>query len=87
MLNAMRRGEDRPVRLRLDDVEVVETESRTQAAVALLVDVSFSMAAEGRWLPMKRTALALHHLVRVGSAQLSQSLTFRSKAATTMLYP
>jgi uncharacterized protein with von Willebrand factor type A (vWA) domain len=63
MLNAMRRGEDRPVRLRLDDVEVTETESRTQAAVALLVDVSFSMAAEGRWLPMKRTALALHHLV------------------------
>lgn len=29
----------------------------------LLVDTSFSMAAEGRWLPMKRTALALHHLV------------------------
>lgn len=51
------------VRIRLEDVEVVETETRTQAAVALLVDTSFSMAAEGRWLPMKRTALALHHLV------------------------
>jgi uncharacterized protein with von Willebrand factor type A (vWA) domain len=50
-------------RIQLDDVEVVETETRTQAAVALLVDTSFSMAAEGRWLPMKRTALALHHLV------------------------
>lgn len=51
------------LRLRVDDVEVQETEARTQAAVALLVDTSFSMAAEGRWLPMKQTALALHHLV------------------------
>lgn len=45
------------------DIEVSETEARTQAAVALLADVSFSMAAEGRWVPMKRTALALHHLI------------------------
>ncbi|WP_129656815.1 vWA domain-containing protein [Rothia halotolerans] len=51
------------VRLQVDDVEVQETEARTQAAVALLVDTSFSMAAQGRWLPMKRTSLALHHLV------------------------
>ena len=51
------------LRLAVDDIEVTETEARTQAAVALLVDVSFSMAAEGRWVPMKRTALALHHLV------------------------
>lgn len=51
------------VRLDVRDVEVVETEARTQSAVALLVDTSFSMAAEGRWVPMKRTALALHHLV------------------------
>lgn len=52
-----------PVRLRIDDVEVQETEARTQAAVALLVDTSFSMAMDGRWVPMKRTALALHQLV------------------------
>lgn len=51
------------VHLEIGDVEVVETEARTQSAVALLVDTSFSMAAEGRWMPMKRTALALHHLV------------------------
>lgn len=51
------------LRLAVDDIEITETEARTQAAVALLVDVSFSMAAEGRWVPMKRTALALHHLV------------------------
>ena len=51
------------VRLETRDVEVVETEERTQAAVALLVDTSFSMAMDGRWVPMKRTALALHHLI------------------------
>ena len=53
----------RGVRLRIDDVEVQETEARTQACVALLVDTSFSMAMDGRWVPMKRTALALHTLV------------------------
>ena len=53
-----------PVRIQVDDIEVVETEARTQAAVALLVDTSFSMAMDGRWVPMKRTALALHQLVR-----------------------
>ncbi len=52
------------VRLEIGDVEVTETEARTQAAVALLVDTSFSMAMDGRWVPMKRTALALHTLVR-----------------------
>ncbi|MEC9324169.1 MAG: VWA domain-containing protein [Actinomycetota bacterium] len=52
-----------PVRIEVDDVEISETETRTQAAVALLVDTSFSMVMENRWLPMKRTALALNHLV------------------------
>lgn len=49
--------------IEVGDVEVQETEARTQACVALLVDTSFSMAMEGRWVPMKRTALALHTLV------------------------
>ncbi len=51
------------VSITVDDVEISETETRTQAAVALLVDTSFSMVMENRWVPMKRTALALHHLV------------------------
>lgn len=50
--------------LAIDDVEVQETEARTQACVALLVDTSFSMAMDGRWVPMKRTALALHTLIK-----------------------
>jgi uncharacterized protein with von Willebrand factor type A (vWA) domain len=65
MTNALVRGRPtgRRVRLEIDDVEIQETEARTQACVALLVDTSFSMAMEGRWVPMKRTALALHTLV------------------------
>lgn len=54
---------ERPLKISVDDVEISETETRTQAAVALLVDTSFSMVMENRWLPMKRTALALNHLV------------------------
>jgi uncharacterized protein with von Willebrand factor type A (vWA) domain len=57
---------DRPagrLDITVDDVEVSETETRTQSVVALLVDTSFSMVMENRWLPMKQTALALHHLV------------------------
>ncbi|MEO5609080.1 MAG: VWA domain-containing protein, partial [Ornithinibacter sp.] len=53
----------RGIRLDIRDVEVTETEARTTAAVALLVDTSFSMAMDGRWVPMKRTALALHQLI------------------------
>lgn len=51
------------VHMTVDDVEISETETRSQAAVALLVDTSFSMVMENRWLPMKQTALALSHLV------------------------
>jgi uncharacterized protein with von Willebrand factor type A (vWA) domain len=51
------------VRIEIGDVEVQETEDRTQACVALLVDTSFSMVMDGRWVPMKRTALALHTLI------------------------
>jgi uncharacterized protein with von Willebrand factor type A (vWA) domain len=52
-----------PIRLDVSDVEVAETEHRARAAVALCVDTSWSMVQEGRWLPMKRTALALHQLI------------------------
>ena len=52
-----------PRRLDVTDVEIVETEQRSRAAVALCVDTSWSMVQDGRWVPMKRTALALHQLV------------------------
>jgi len=56
-------GEVGVPRLAAEDFVVAETERRTQAAVALCVDLSFSMIQEDRWQPMKQTALALSHLV------------------------
>ncbi len=51
------------VALDVSDFEVTETERRISAAVALCVDLSFSMVHDGRWGPMKQTALALNHLI------------------------
>lgn len=51
------------VALDVEDFAIAETERRTSAAVALCVDLSYSMVQEGRWGPMKQTALALSHLV------------------------
>lgn len=72
------------VRLDLSDIEVDETEARTQAAVALLVDTSFSMAMDGRWLPMKQTALALHTLISTRFRGDDLQLITFGRAAQTM---
>lgn len=45
-----------------EDIEVRETERRTRAAVALLVDQSFSMVMNDTWRAAKTTAMALHAL-------------------------
>lgn len=63
LTNALVRTGGASISISPEDIEVVETETRTKNAVALLVDTSFSMAMEGRWRPMKQTALALHHLI------------------------
>jgi uncharacterized protein with von Willebrand factor type A (vWA) domain len=52
-----------PLGLASDDFEVVETERRSSAAVALLVDMSYSMELRGTWGEAKTTALALHALI------------------------
>ncbi|HWB67698.1 MAG TPA: hypothetical protein VG708_12825 [Mycobacteriales bacterium] len=59
----LRTGQGTPVRVAVEDFEVVETERRSGAAVALLVDLSYSMALRGTWATAKSTALALHTLV------------------------
>jgi len=73
----------RQVTLDVADVEVIETEQRSRAAVALCVDTSWSMVQDGRWVPMKRTALALHQLIgtRFRSDAL-QVITFGRHATT-----
>ena len=60
---ATQRPEHHRSALDVEDFEVTETERRTSAAVALCVDLSFSMVQDGRWGPMKQTALALNHLI------------------------
>jgi uncharacterized protein with von Willebrand factor type A (vWA) domain len=61
--NAVLRQGGAPVRLAAEDFEVDETERRSSAAVALLVDMSYSMELRGTWGEAKTTALALHSLV------------------------
>jgi uncharacterized protein with von Willebrand factor type A (vWA) domain len=56
-------GTDEPLTLASEDFEVVETERRSSAAIALLVDMSYSMELRGMWGEAKTTALALHALV------------------------
>lgn len=55
---------DGAVRLRPQDVEVVEQEVRPRTATALLLDLSFSMPLQGHLVPAKRMALALHALLQ-----------------------
>lgn len=61
--NAVLRTGGLPIELAAEDFEVVETERRSSAAVALLVDMSYSMELRGTWGEAKTTALALHALV------------------------
>ncbi|WP_087116456.1 vWA domain-containing protein [Corynebacterium urinipleomorphum] len=91
--NALQRGaaSGEPFSITVNDIEVVETEARTKNAVALLVDTSFSMAMEGRWTPMKQTALALNHLITtqfrsdelalIGFGRYAQTLTIEELTA------
>jgi uncharacterized protein with von Willebrand factor type A (vWA) domain len=61
--NAVLRTGGAELSLAAEDFEVVETERRSSAAVALLVDMSYSMELRGTWGEAKTTALALHSLV------------------------
>lgn len=51
-----------PIALSHEDFEVRETETRSRAAVVLLVDQSFSMVMNDTWQAAKTTALALQYL-------------------------
>ena len=64
VLRGGRRSAGGAVKLTARDFEVAETERRTAAVVALLVDLSYSMQLRGTWAAAKQTALALHALLR-----------------------
>jgi uncharacterized protein with von Willebrand factor type A (vWA) domain len=59
----VRGGPGRSPTLSPDDFELVEAETRTETATALLLDLSFSMPLRGHFVPAKRMALALHALI------------------------
>jgi uncharacterized protein with von Willebrand factor type A (vWA) domain len=59
----VRDGPSASPRLAPDDFELLDAETRTEAATALLLDLSFSMPLRGHWVPAKRMALALHALI------------------------
>jgi uncharacterized protein with von Willebrand factor type A (vWA) domain len=59
----LREGPGRNVRIVPEDLELVEAETRTETATALLLDLSFSMPLRGHFVPAKRMALALHALI------------------------
>ncbi len=85
--NAVLRGEGRHgerIRLAAEDFEVVETERRSSAAVALLVDMSYSMELRGSWGEAKTTALALHSLITMKYPQDSIEIIGFADYARTM---
>jgi uncharacterized protein with von Willebrand factor type A (vWA) domain len=59
----VRGGPGAEVHLVPDDFELVDAEQRTEAATALLLDLSFSMPLRGHFVHAKRMALALHALI------------------------
>jgi len=65
MMNALRReGEGTPVRMGIDDFDVYRHASLNQCATVILLDMSYSMLRDGRFLAGRRVAMALDSLIR-----------------------
>ena len=58
-----RNGGGTPVRLSLDDFEIEETEHLTRSSTVLMLDLSMSMPMRDNFMPAKKVAMALHHLI------------------------
>jgi uncharacterized protein with von Willebrand factor type A (vWA) domain len=52
-----------PVRLQPDDFEIEQVEHLTRSSTVLMLDLSMSMPMEGRFVPAKKVAMALHSLI------------------------
>ncbi len=65
MINAMiRQGNQGPLRLRGDDIEVHRTRNTPRCATAVIMDMSGSMRYDGQYINVKKMALALDGLIR-----------------------
>ncbi len=66
IMNALNReGPGSPVSLHPDDFEVHRSETLTQTATVLMLDLSWSMALRGSFQAAKKVALALNNLIRM----------------------
>ena len=62
--NALRRGgAGTPIELHPDDFEIERTEHLTRSSTVLMLDLSMSMPMRDNFLPAKKVAMALHHLI------------------------
>lgn len=65
IINALlRQGDERPIRLRGDDIEVHKTRNHPKCATAVVMDMSGSMRYDGQYVNVKRMALALQGLIQ-----------------------
>ncbi|MFN7731919.1 MAG: hypothetical protein ACK5OB_08450 [Pirellula sp.] len=64
VVNSMlRRPDERPVRLRSEDLEVFKTRNSPKCATVVVMDMSGSMRYDGQYMNVKRMALALQGLI------------------------
>jgi uncharacterized protein with von Willebrand factor type A (vWA) domain len=65
VVNALlRQGDERPIRLRTEDIEVHKTRNHPKCATAVVMDMSGSMRYDGQYVNVKRMALALQGLIQ-----------------------
>ncbi len=65
IINALlRQRDERPIRLRTDDIEVHKTRNHPKCATAVMMDMSGSMRYDGQYVNVKRMALALQGLIQ-----------------------
>jgi uncharacterized protein with von Willebrand factor type A (vWA) domain len=58
-----RTGTGTPIDLHPDDFEIERTEHLTRSSTVLMLDLSMSMPMRDNFLPAKKVAMALHHLI------------------------
>ena len=62
--NSLRRELSKPLHLQPGDFEVIETRHASSSSTVLLLDMSWSMSWEGRFVAAKKVALAMESLIR-----------------------
>lgn len=94
--NAVTRRLGTPVRLARDDFEVECTERLTRTSTVLAIDLSLSMPTGNFFVPAKKVAFALHHLITsrypadyvglIGFSEVARQLDPRQLPAATWDY-